>query len=94
MSVPHITITLENSKSEIKPKDEQRLIKMSNEINFSKILEYKVDYNYKVSYLIANSLNWQIDFNQSTRQIVLIPIKSEQDFRIEEEEKLRMEKLM
>jgi len=64
MSGPHITITLENSKFVIKPKDAQRLSKMSNETNFSKILESKVDFNYKISKIIANALNWQIDFNQ------------------------------
>ena len=37
---------------------------MSNENNFSKILESKVEFNYKISKIIANALNWQIDFNQ------------------------------
>ena len=62
---------------------------MSNESNFSKILESKVEFNYKISKVIANALNWQIDFNQfkAAKQVVLIPLKSEQDLKDEEEEK-------
>jgi len=37
---------------------------MGKESNFAKIVEMKVDPNYKVSKIIANALNWQIDWNQ------------------------------
>ena len=58
MNIPHITVTIENSKFQIKPKDAQRLTRMSNESNFSKILESKVEPNYKISKIIANALHW------------------------------------
>lgn len=36
---------------------------MSTEKSFSKILESKVEVNYKVAKVIANAMNWVVDFN-------------------------------
>jgi len=54
---------------------------MSQEKTFSKILESKVDINSKIAKVLANALNWQIDFNafKSAKQTIMIPIKSERD---------------
>jgi hypothetical protein len=56
-------MTIENSKFTIKPKDAARLSRMGNEWDFAKIIETKVDPNYKVSKIISNALHWQIDWN-------------------------------
>jgi hypothetical protein len=78
---PHLAVTLENSKFVIKPKDAQRLNKMSQETTFSKILESKVEVNYKIAKIIANALNWDIDFNafKSAKQVVLIPVNNDRE---------------
>lgn len=78
---PHITVTLENSKFVIEPKAAQRLHKMSQETSFSKILESRVEINYKIAKIIANALNWDIDFNafKSAKQVVMIPVDNDRD---------------
>jgi len=72
---------MENSKFMLKPKDAQRLHRMSQETTFSKILESKADVNYKVAKIISNALNWTVDFNafKAAKQTVFIPIKSGKD---------------
>jgi len=76
---PAIAVTLENSKFVIKPKDAQRLNKMSQETTFQRILEAKVDVNVKVAKILSNALDWKIDFNafKSAKQTVFIPITNE-----------------
>jgi len=49
---------------------------MSQENTFSKILESKSEVNYKVSKILSNALNWNVDFNafKAAKQTVLVPI--------------------
>ena len=63
LSEPCIAVTLENSKFVIKPKDSQRLNRMSQEKEFAKIIEAKCEVNYKIAKILTNALNWNIDFN-------------------------------
>ena len=60
---PHVVIDIENSKFEIKPKDAQRLSRLERETAFAKILETKVDLNFKLAKVLSNAQNWKIDFN-------------------------------
>lgn len=78
VSEPCIAVTLENSKFVIKPKDAQRLNRMSQESQFAKIIEAKCEVNYKISKILTNALNWNIDFNafKSAKQTIFIPIKA------------------
>jgi len=39
------------------------LSNLSSENDFSKILEAKVDMNYKIAKVLSNALNWQVNFN-------------------------------
>ena len=93
MEGPHITVTIENSKFAIKPKDAQRLNKMSTETNFSKILEAKVDMNYKIAKIVSNALNWEIDFNafKSAKQVIMIPVDNEKIHKKQEQSPKRNE---
>jgi hypothetical protein len=52
---------------------------MSQETTFQRILEAKVDVNVKVAKILANALEWKIDFNafKSAKQTVFIPITNE-----------------
>ena len=88
MEGPHITVTIENSKFAMKPLDSQRLNKMSTETNFSKILEAKVDINYKIAKIVSNGLNWEIDFNpfnlKSGKQVIMIPVDNEKTLKKQE----------
>jgi len=61
--MPFIAIEVVNSKFEVKQKDAQRLMKLTQENQFAKILESKVDLNYKIAKILSNALNWKIDFN-------------------------------
>mmetsp|Transcript_5622 Transcript_5622/g.9696 ORF Transcript_5622/g.9696 Transcript_5622/m.9696 type:complete len:114 (-) Transcript_5622:661-1002(-) len=70
-----IQVDIENSKFEVKAKELQRLGKLANEKQFSKILEAKVDLNFKISKILSNALGWEIDFNsfRSGKQTLIIP---------------------
>jgi hypothetical protein len=46
---PFIVVEIDNSKFEVKKKEAERLTKISGETDFSKILEAKVDTNYKIA---------------------------------------------
>jgi hypothetical protein len=87
---PHITCTLENSKFVIKPKEAQRLNQMSQEVTFSKILNSKVEVNYKIAKVIANALNWDIDFNafKSAKQVIMIPLDNDKEALLKEANRL------
>ena len=78
VSEPCIAVTLENSKFVIKPKDSQRLNRMSQEKEFAKIIEAKCEVNYKIAKILTNALNWNIDFNafKSAKQTIYIPVKA------------------
>ena len=52
-----------NSKSDIKQKDYLRLLKLSKEKDFAKILDSKCDLNFKIAKIISNAIGWEIDFN-------------------------------
>jgi uncharacterized protein (UPF0216 family) len=62
-SEPFIVVEIDNSKFEIKKKEADRLSNLSSENDFSKILEAKVDMNYKIAKVLTNALNWQVNFN-------------------------------
>ena len=53
--------------------------KFSNEEKFEKLLESKVDLNYKIAKILANALKWKIEFNpfKSNKQTIMIPLESE-----------------
>jgi hypothetical protein len=71
---------MENSKYSIKPKDANRVSRMSHEATFSKILESKADVNFKISKILTNALHWDIDFNgfkAAKPTVVYIPIKAD-----------------
>ena len=72
---PFVVVEIETSKFDMKSKDITRLSKLSQETHFSKILEAKVDINYKVAKLLTNALDWQVSFNgyKSGKQAVFIP---------------------
>lgn len=72
-----MTIDIENSNYNIKPNDAKRLSKFSNEDKFEKLLESKVDLNYKIAKILANALKWKIEFNafKSGKQTVMIPLE-------------------
>jgi hypothetical protein len=73
-------IDIENSKFEVKPKDVDRLNKMAQEKQFAKILDAKVDLNFKIAKLLTNSLGWEIDFNslRQGKQTIILPIKADE----------------
>lgn len=62
---------------------------MSQETTFSKILHSKVEVNYKIAKVIANALNWDIDFNafKSAKQVVMIPLDNDKEALIKEANK-------
>jgi hypothetical protein len=60
---PFVIVEIEASKFDLKSKDITRLSKISQETHFSRILEAKVDINYKVAKLLTNALDWQVNFN-------------------------------
>ena len=68
---------MEASKFDLKSKEITRLSKLSQETHFSKILEAKVDINYKIAKLLTNALDWQVNFNayKSGKQSLMIPVR-------------------
>lgn len=60
--IPYISIEFENSKCELHKTDIIRAAKVTKEVNFSKILEAKVDINLKIAKILANSMLWKVDF--------------------------------
>ncbi len=63
---PSIKIDICNSKFELLKKDAQRLVKIAASTDFKTILESKVDINFKIAKLIANAINWKLDFSSVT----------------------------
>lgn len=82
---PYIIIEIETSKFDLKSKEITRLSKLSNETHFSRILEAKVDINYKVAKLLTNALDWQVNFNayKSGKQSLMIPVKRDPTAKVE-----------
>jgi hypothetical protein len=82
---PFIQVEIETSKFDLKSKEITRLSKLSQETHFSKILEAKVDINYKVAKLLTNALDWQVNFNayKSGKQSLLIPAKRDPNAKVE-----------
>jgi hypothetical protein len=74
---PFVIVEIETSKFDLKSKEITRLSKLSQETHFSKILEAKVDINYKVAKLLTNALDWQVNFNayKSGKQSLMIPVR-------------------
>ena len=60
---PYIQIEIENSKFELHKKENVRIHKLTQESDFKKILETKVDINLKIAKILSNSLGWRINFN-------------------------------
>lgn len=77
-------IDIENSKFEIKPKDAQRLSRLERETAFAKILETKVDLNFKLAKVLSNAQNWKIDFNgfKQKRYTLMIPMARNQQVTV------------
>lgn len=73
----------------MKPKEAQRLNAMSQETTFSKILQQRVDVNYKIAKIISNALNWDIDFNafKNAKQIIMIPLDNDKEALLKEANK-------
>ena len=82
---PFIQVEIETSKFDLKSKEITRLSKLSQETHFSKILESKVDINYKVAKLLTNALDWQVNFNayKSGKQSLMIPAKRDPNAKVE-----------
>ena len=74
-SIGGIIIEVVNSKSDLKAKEAQRLSKLGIETDFAKILESKTDVPFKVTKVIANAIEWQVDFNsyRSNRMSFRVP---------------------
>ena len=70
-----IIIEFVNSKSDLKKKEAERLAKLGVETDFAKILESKTDVPFKVTKVIANAVDWQVDFNsyRSNRMSFRVP---------------------
>lgn len=82
---PFIVVEIETSKFDLKSKEITRLSKLSQETHFSKILEAKVDINYKVAKLLTNALDWQVNFNayKSGKQSLMIPVRRDPTSKVE-----------
>jgi hypothetical protein len=76
---PFVIVEIETSKFDLKSKEITRLSKISQETHFSRILEAKVDINYKVAKLLTNALDWQVNFNayKSGKQSLMIPVRKD-----------------
>ena len=60
---PFIQVEIENSKFELHKKENVRIHKLTQEIDFKKILETKVDINLKIAKVLSNAMGWKINFN-------------------------------
>lgn len=72
-----VCIEIQNSKFDVKARDASRLNKLSQEQEFSKILESKCDINFKIARVITNAVNWTVDFNayKSGKLCLKVPAK-------------------
>ena len=72
-----LIIEIQNSKFDVKNKDASRLNRLSQEQDFSKILESKCDINYKIARVITNAVNWTVNLNafKSGKMSIKIPAK-------------------
>lgn len=61
--IQHIKIEIDNSKFELNKKENVRILKLTQLFEFKKILEAKVEINFKIAKILCNSLSWKIDFN-------------------------------
>ena len=61
--VPHVNIDIENSKFELHKKDNIKIHKLTQEKEFINVICAKVDVNLKIAKVLANSLDWSLDFN-------------------------------
>lgn len=70
-----VIIEVVNSKSDLRAKEASRLSKLGVETDFAKILESKTDVPFKVTKVIANAIEWQVDFNsyRSNRMSFRVP---------------------
>jgi hypothetical protein len=52
---------------------------LADEKEFAKILEAKVDLNFKIAKLLTGALGWEIDFNsfRQGKQTIVIPLKTD-----------------
>lgn len=72
-----VVIDIQNSKFEVKAKDANRLQKLGQEYEFSKILESKCDLNFKIVKVLTNAVNWEVDFSafRQGKMIFRVPAK-------------------
>ena len=59
---PFIEIEIENSKYEVAKKEVKRLEKLDKTRDFHKILNSKVDINFKIAKILTNAIGWRVDF--------------------------------
>jgi hypothetical protein len=73
---PHVKVEIDNSKFELHKKDNMRIFKLTKLFDFKKILESQVDINFKIAKILANALNWKIDFNafKGSKYSIAFPI--------------------
>lgn len=56
-----------------------KIHKLTQEKDFRKILEAKVDINLKIAKILANALDWRVDFNafKGSKYSIAFPLSSE-----------------
>jgi len=59
----YIQVEIENSKFELHKKENVRIHKLTQENDFKRILETRVDINLKIAKILSNALGWRINFN-------------------------------
>lgn len=77
--VPYVQVDIDNSKFELHKKDNIRISKLTQQTDFKKILESKVDINLKIAKILTNALNWKIDFSafKGCKYSFTLPLESE-----------------
>lgn len=73
--VGSVVMEVVNSKNDLRAKEASRLSKLGVETDFAKILESKTDVPFKVTKVISNAIEWQVDFNsyRSNRMSFKVP---------------------
>ena len=77
--VPHVQVDIDNSKFELHKKDNIRISKLTQQTDFKRILESKVDINLKIAKILTNALGWKIDFSafKGCKYSFTLPLENE-----------------